>query len=120
MPVVLERFPRWCHVVAMNTDDPRWRKHTGPQIDMTPDGEFIEIRRQGALPVSTKILVATIIVAVLAGAFAIAAIALWLALTLIPIAIAGAAIAYGVFRVQLWWARRRSLGGGGHRDLFRP
>ena len=108
----------------MSTQDPRWRNHAGPQIDMTPDGEFIEIRRQatmqGTLPLSSKVVVFGVVAAVLAGAFAIAALALWLALTLIPIAIAGAAIAYGAFRVQSWWARRRSLGGGGHRDVFRP
>jgi len=85
---------------------------------MTPDGEFISVRQSGTLPLSTKIIASAVIVAVLAGAAAIAMLALWLALTLIPIAIAGGLIAYGMVRAQLWWARRRSL--GGQRDLLRP
>ena len=85
---------------------------------MTPDGEFVSVRYAGAPPLSVKIIGLAVLVAVLAGSLAIAALALWLALTLIPIAIAGAAIAYGVFRAQLWWARRHSL--GGKRDLTRP
>lgn len=85
---------------------------------MTKDGEFISVRRVGAPPLSTKVVGIAALVAVVAGAIAIAALALWLALTLIPIAIAAAAIAYGVFRLQVWRARRRSL--GGQRDLFRP
>jgi hypothetical protein len=87
-------------------------------IDMTPDGAFIDGRPGGGPPLSTKIIAVAVLVAVLAGAIGIAALALWLALTLIPVAIAGALIAYGVFRVQLWSARRRSL--GGQRHLFRP
>jgi hypothetical protein len=103
----------------MSTDPWRARRpDTGPVIDMTPDGEFISVRQSGTLPFSTKVVVVAVLVAVLAGAVAIALLALWLALTLIPIAIAGALIAYGVFRVQLWWARRRSL--GGKRDLLVP
>ena len=105
----------------MTNPDPRWRQRqpdTGPVIDMTPDGAFIDVRQPGAIPLSTKLLGISILVAVLAGAFAIVLLALWLALALIPVAIAGAVIAYGVFRVQIWWARRRSL--GGQRDLLRP
>ena len=96
------------------------RPETGPVIDMTPDGEFVDMRRTGAAPFSVKVIGVGVLVAIVAGGLAIAALALWLAMTLIPIAIAGAAIAYAVFRVQLWWTRRHSLGSGGHRDLFRP
>ena len=107
------------------TNDPRWnRPKDGPVIDMTPDGRFVD-RPQGGMPfgdvppIPVRVMGTAALVAVVAGALAIAALALWLAFTLIPIAIAGAAIAYGVFRVQTWWARRpTSL--GGHRDLFRP
>ncbi len=105
----------------MTSTDPRWRTRrpdSGPVIDMTADGQFIGVTRGGPPPLSVRIIAGAVLVAVLAGAFAIAALALWLALTLIPIAIAGALIAYGAFRVQLWWARRRSL--GGQRDLLRP
>ncbi len=84
---------------------------------MTPDGQFIDGPQPGIPPMPTRIMGVAILVAVVAGAGAIALLALWLAMTLIPIAIAGALIAYGVFRVQLWWARHRSV--GGQRDLFR-
>ncbi len=107
----------------MNTSDPRWRTrqtNDGPVIDMTASGEFVGIHRSGQLPLSAKVMGLGILVAVVAGAIGIAMLALWVAMTLIPIAIVGGAIAYGVFRLQLWQARRRSLGGGGHRDLFRP
>jgi hypothetical protein len=103
------------------TQDPRWqtrRPDAGPVIDMTPDGAFIDRPQPPIPPIPAQIVGAAVLVAVVAGGLAVAALALWLALTLIPIAIAGAVIAYGVFRVQIWWARRQSL--GGHRDLFRP
>jgi len=90
---------------------------------MTPDGEFVDVRQPGgpppfAAPFPVKVIGVGMLVAVVAGAVGIALLALWLALTLIPIAIGGALIAYGVFRVQLWRARHRSL--SGQRDLFRP
>ena len=97
----------------MTTTDPRWRRQpdTGPVIDMTRDGEFIDVHTPGVAPMPARVMGFAVLAAVVAGAVGIALLALWLALTLIPIAIAGAAIAYGVFRVQLWWARRRSFGG---------
>src|SRR5271168_3038491 len=102
----------------MSSTDPRWRTRppeTGPLIDMTPDGEFIAIRHTGRAPLPIKVMGIGILVADVAGALGIALLALWLAMTLIPIAIAGGVIAYGVFRMQAWQARRRSL--GGKRDL---
>jgi hypothetical protein len=119
----------------MTSTDPRWRTRPpdqGPVIDMTADGGFVDGRsgafqtgafqtgtfQNGRLPLPAKIVGVGLLVAVVAGGLGIALLALWLAFTLIPIAIAGAAIAYGVFRLQLWRARRGSL--GGKRDLFRP
>jgi membrane protein implicated in regulation of membrane protease activity len=105
----------------MSSTDPRWRapkSDSGTIIEMTADGEFVSVRHTGAPPLSMKIIGIAVLVAVVAGGLAIAALALWLALTLIPIAIVGAAIAYGVFRLQLWRARRGSL--GGQRDVTRP
>jgi len=101
------------------TDSRSHPSRSGPVIDMTPEGEFVDVHRENFPPLSTRIVGAAVIVAVIAGGLGIAALALWLAFTLIPLAIAGAVIAYGVFRVQLWWARRGSLGGQ-RRDLFRP
>jgi CHASE2 domain-containing sensor protein len=82
---------------------------------MTPDGRFkARIIAPGA---GTRLFGVAVLVAVLAGAGAIALLALWLAVTLIPIAIGAALIAYGVFRFKVWQARN-SL--GRQRDVFRP
>jgi hypothetical protein len=103
-----------------NTPDPRWRSgapRPEPVIDMTPDGRFIEAPQPGIPPIPAKILGIAILVTIAAGALAIALLALWLAMTLIPIVIGAALVAFVVFRVQLWLARRRSL--GGHRNVVR-
>jgi hypothetical protein len=101
----------------MSSTDPRWRTRP-PVIEMTAEGEFIDVGRPGGPPLSTKIVAIGILVAAVAGTLGIAMLALWLAMTLIPIALVGGLLAYAVVRLQLWQARRRSL--GGKRDLFRP
>jgi len=73
------------------------------QIDMTPEGEFI------APPQSrfgNQLLRIALIVASTAAIGALAAFAFWLAITLIPIAIAAGLIAYGVIRYRMWQATR--------------
>ena len=77
------------------------RVQSGSQLDMTPDGRFVE---PPAEPLADKILRYAVIVAVVAALAAAAALALWLALVLIPVALAGAAIAYAAFRWRLWQA----------------
>jgi hypothetical protein len=82
----------------------RQRKDPVPlQIDMTPDGRFAGPQ---PAPVSSKILRLALLVAGVAGVIAIAALALWLALTLIPIAIGAGLIAYGVLRYRMWKSER--------------
>ncbi len=81
---------------------------------MTPDGQFIA---PPATPVSTKLFRYAVIAAVVAGAGAIAALALWIAFMLIPIAFAAAVIAWAAFRWRLWRERR---GFGSRPDIFRP
>ena len=106
----------------MAQNDPRWRDRrdtTGPVIDMSTDGRFVDpARRPSALP--AKVFGVAVLVAVLAGAAVIALLALWLALQLIPIAIGAAIVAYGVFRFQMWRARRGGSLFGGQRDVSRP
>jgi hypothetical protein len=75
----------------------------GPTLDMTPEGEFITPPRATW---SAKLLRYAILVAVAAGGLAVAALALWFALILIPVAIGAALVAYGLFRWRLWQARR--------------
>lgn len=80
------------------------------QIDMTPDGRF---RVPPPTPVSTRILRLALVVAGLAAMGALAALAFWLALTLIPIAIGAGLIAYAIYRFKRWQAGG-SFGGGGN------
>lgn len=70
-------------------------------IDMTPGGEF---RSPAPAPWSARILRYAIVVAVLAAALSIAAMVLWFALILIPVAIGAALIAYAAFRYRMWRA----------------
>jgi len=75
----------------------------GRTLDMTPDGQF---RTPPQAPWAARILRYAIVVAVLAGALAAAALVLWFALLLIPVAIGAALIAYAAFRWRLWKLRR--------------
>ncbi len=123
---ILEPAPRRCHVFGMapydpNSTDPRWntvKPKPAPLINMTVTGEFIDGTRHDIPPIPAKIMGVAILVTVLAAAGAIALLALWFVLTLIPILLAAGLIAFTVFRVQLWFARRKSL--GGQRNVFRP
>ncbi len=65
---------------------------------------------------ANRVLRGAIVVAVLAGAASLAALALWVALALIPIAIGAAVLAYGVLRYRMWRAGRSA---GGQRAPFR-
>jgi hypothetical protein len=73
-----------------------------PTIDMTPDGQF---REAPTVPIATKIGRTAVIVAVLATAGAMALLALWFALAMIPIAIGAGLVAYTALRFQQWRGR---------------
>lgn len=90
-------------------------KSSPPVIDMTLEGDF---RPPPASPVAGRVLGIAILIAAMAGAIGLAALALYLAILLIPIAVGAGLIAYGAYRWQVWRAGRGSL--GGQRDLFRP
>ena len=90
------------------------RVRSGPQLDMTPDGQFVEPPPETP---SEKLLRYGVVVAVVAGMAAMAALALWLALALIPVAIVGGLIAYGAFRWRMWRLGRSA--GGEVRPPFR-
>ncbi len=84
-----------------------------PTLDMTPDGQF---RGPTAAPASVKLLRYAVVAAVLAGSLALAALVLWAALLLIPLAIGAALVAYGAFKWRMW-RMRNSL--RGQRDVAR-
>jgi hypothetical protein len=81
----------------------------GPVLDMTPDGQFRASRP--VVPLGFRIGAVAFVIAILAGALALAALALWFALLLVPVAIAAAGFAWVAFRFQLWRGRRgRGIG----------
>ena len=78
---------------------------------MTPDGRF---RSPPRVPVTTRIIMGAVVVAVLSGVVAFAAFALWIALTLVPVILTAVLVAVAVFRFKAWQARRSF---GRNRDL---
>lgn len=82
-----------------------------PELDMTLDGEFVTPPKP---TVAARVLLWALIIATVAGAITIAALALWLAMLLLPIAVGAALVAYGVFRYQLWRGQKSF---SGERDL---
>jgi hypothetical protein len=80
------------------------------QIDMNADGSFRAPYAAGQSPggapgpLSTAILRWAIIIAGVATLGAFALLALWLAISLIPIAIGAGLIAYGALRYRIWKA----------------
>lgn len=99
----------------MNSFEMHWPPRHRRVIDMTPEGEFV---RPPRVPLTTRLLGIAVLVAVVAGGIALASLALWIALTLIPVALVAGLVAYAVLRWQSWRARRNSV--GGQRDVFRP
>ncbi len=82
-----------------------------PELDMLPDGSL----RPRQPPLAARVFRWAVIIALLAGALAIAAVALWFALVLIPVAIAAGVIAWLAFRYQVWKAGRSA----GARNVWR-
>ena len=74
-----------------------------PELDLLPDGSY-RPRRQ---PVAARIFAWAIVIAVVAGALAVAALALWFALILIPVMLVTDLIAWLAFRFQLWRTGQR-------------
>ena len=72
-------------------------------LDVTIDGRVLGPE---PVPLSTRLLGAAILAAVAAGAIGLAFLALWLALILIPLAIAAAGVAWLAFRWKLWRQQR--------------
>ncbi len=66
-----------------------------------------------------KLGVAAILAAVVLGGVALAALALWVALLLIPVAIVAGLVGWAALRFQLWRAQGRGAGQDGRafRDL---
>ncbi len=72
-------------------------------IDMTPSGEFLP--RGPRLSWPARIGIGAAVVAFVAVMVSAAALFLWLAAVMLPIAIVAGAIAYVAFKLQLWRPR---------------
>ena len=94
----------------MKTHFQRFRPDDGRTLDMTPEGEFVSPPPYGApgrnTPWANRLLRYAVLVAVFGGLVLVAALALWLALVMIPVVLAAVAIAYAAYRWRLWQATR--------------
>ncbi len=80
-------------------------------IDMTPDGEFVTPHvpeTHGAGLWAVRLGLGAAVVAAIAGAVAVAALVLWVASVMIPVALVAGVVAYAAFRFQVWRAQRSS------------
>jgi hypothetical protein len=78
-----------------------------PVIDMTPEGEFREPAPRPASRldrVLVRVGACSVLAAVIAGGFVVAALAIVFAAVLLPVAIVGGLIGFGT----LWWRARRA------------
>ena len=83
---------------------------------MTPDGLFRAPPRPARPPIAMRVGVAALVIAVLAGVLSTAAMVFWIALTLIPVAVAAGAVAWLAFKFQVWRMRQS---GGARRSVYR-
>ncbi len=80
-------------------------------IDMTPDGEFVQPHVSpppGAGLWAVRIGLGATVIAAIAGAVVVAALVLWVASVMIPVALVAGVVAYAAFRFQVWRAQRSS------------
>ena len=73
-----------------------------PAVDMTPDGRFLPPPRP---PMTLRIGSIAVMDAVLAAGLGVAALALWFAVILLPVAIGAAVVAWLAFKFQVWRTR---------------
>jgi hypothetical protein len=85
-----------------------------PELDMTIEGEFVA---PPTAPVSSRILMWAVVIAIIAGALSLAAFALWLALLILPVALGAALVAWAMVRYRIWRLQREVRG---QRGLWRP
>jgi membrane protein implicated in regulation of membrane protease activity len=85
-----------------------------PELDMTINGEFVSPPKA---PISSRIFMWAIVIAVLAGALSLAAFALWVALLILPVAVGAAVVAWAMFRYRVWRAQQAM---SGQRNIWRP
>jgi membrane protein implicated in regulation of membrane protease activity len=90
------------------------KKPGPPELDMTLEGEFVT---PPTPPISARIMVWAVVIALITGGVALAALALWVALIILPVALGAAVVAYALFRYRMWRAQRSV---GGQQSVWRP
>jgi len=73
-----------------------------PTLDMLPDGRFRTAPPVAGVPLSFKLLVGAILVAVVAGSVAIAAFALWVLSVMLPVLVLAGVGAWAAVRFRRW------------------
>ena len=73
-----------------------------PIIDMSPDGSFRVPPQVRGLPVSLKLGIGAVLVAVLGLSLTVAALAVYVISLILPAVILAGAVAWGVFRYRRW------------------
>ena len=85
-----------------------YRSGVPPTLDMTPDGQFRRAPGRRGLPIMQRIFLGAVVVAAIAGGFALSALAFWLALFLLPVALVAGLVAWGMLKMM---SSGRSVGG---------
>ena len=80
-----------------------------PTLDMRLDGSFRTPPPVG-VPLSVKLMLGGIVVALGAGAIAFAALALWVLSMALPVIIVAGLFAWGMMRYRRWQAVRAATG----------
>lgn len=83
--------------------------HMPPTLDMRLDGSFRTPPRAGA-PLSFKLMLGGLVVALGAGAIAFAALALWVLSMALPVIIVAGVFAWCMMRFRRWQAMRAATG----------
>ncbi len=84
-------------------------KNTPPTLDMRLDGSFRTPPRTG-LPLSYKLMLGGVVIAMVAGAVAFAALALWVLSMALPVIFVAGLFAWGMMRFRRWQAQRAMSG----------
>jgi hypothetical protein len=85
----------------------RDRRDDGRVLDMTPEGEFRTDPPEWNAPIqdapwATRVMRYALVVVVLGGVILVAALALWLALLMIPVVVGALALGYAAYRWRLY------------------
>ncbi len=78
-------------------------RRTPPLIEMRLDGQVVPPASNWPVRLAGW----AIVIAVLAGVAAVAALAFWLAIALVPVALVAGLVAWAAIRFQLWRSGRR-------------